>query len=291
MTSNVKGSLAASGALAAVGSLVAAADAIDDYPIPAGQALRYAVAGTVLLALLRGRLPRLTVRDLVLAAALAATGLVLFNVCVIGAVHAGDPATVGVIVGCVPVILAIAAPLLERRRPSPALVGAAGVVAVGAAGVEQVGGGLSPTGILLALGALTCEACFSLIAVPLLKRLTPLQLSTCVSLLAVPMAATWAVIAGGPRVPTPTTSELVAFAYLALVVTVCGFVLWYRSVGLLGVERAGLFSGVLPISALVSAAVIGAGGIAPVQLAAVAFVALGITVGMRAAAGSVTGFG
>jgi drug/metabolite transporter (DMT)-like permease len=281
MTSNVKGSLAAAGALAAVGSLVAAADVIDDYPIAAGQALRYAVAGTVLLALLRWRIPRLTRRELLLAAGLAATGLVLFNVCVIGAVHAGDPATVGVIVGCVPVVLAIAGPLLEHRRPSPRLVGAGAVVAVGAAGVEQVGGGLSQVGILLALGALACEACFSLIAVPLLKRLTPLELSTCVTLLAVPMAAIWALVAEGPSLPAPTTGQLVAFAYLALVVTVCGFVLWYGSMGLLGVERAGLFSGVLPISALVSAAAIGASEIRPERLAAVAVVALGITLGMR----------
>jgi drug/metabolite transporter (DMT)-like permease len=105
-------------------------------------------------------------RELALLTALAATGLVLFNVCVVGAVREGDPGTVGVIVGCVPVVLAVAAPLLDGRRPSPRLVLAGVVVAVGAAGVEQAGGGMSGVGVLLALGALACEASFSLIAAP-----------------------------------------------------------------------------------------------------------------------------
>jgi hypothetical protein len=45
-----------------------------------------------------------------------------------------------VIVGCVPVVLAIAAPLLDGRGPSVRLVAAGIVIAAGAAGVEQAGG-------------------------------------------------------------------------------------------------------------------------------------------------------
>src|SRR5919112_605995 len=82
----------------------------------------------------RGRLPRLQLRELAGLLALSATGLVLFNLFVIEGVRETDPATIGVIVGCVPVVLAFAGPLLERRRVSARVVVAAVVVATGAAG-------------------------------------------------------------------------------------------------------------------------------------------------------------
>ena len=89
----MRGSLMAAGALALVGSLVAAADFVETYPFAAGQALRYAAAGLALLAIARGRLPRLTARELVGLIALSATGLVLFNLFVINGVRETDPAT------------------------------------------------------------------------------------------------------------------------------------------------------------------------------------------------------
>jgi drug/metabolite transporter (DMT)-like permease len=281
MNSTLKGSLAATGALVAVGSLVAASDVIADYPVPAGQALRYGLAGALLAVLARSRLLRPTARELALLVALAATGLVLFNVCVIGAVREGDPGTVGVVIGCVPIVLAIMAPLLDGRRPRAGLVAAGAVVAVGAAGVEQVGGGISGLGLLLALGGLACEACFSLIAVPLLRRLSPATVSAYSCLIAVPLLVLWAVITGQATIPAPTAGELAALVYLGAIVTVGGFTLWYAAIGLIGVERAGLFSGVLPISAVACASAIGAGEITPERLAAMAVVLLGITLGMR----------
>jgi hypothetical protein len=55
-------------------------------------------------------------------------------------------------------------------------------------------------------------------------------------------------------------------------------------VGLLGVERAGLFSGVLPVSALVFSAALGVAELTPGRLAAVAVVAIGVTLGVRGGA-------
>jgi drug/metabolite transporter (DMT)-like permease len=284
--STLRGGLAATTALTLVGSQVAAADLIEDYPVATGQALRYAVAAAVLLAIARGRLPRLSRREALGLAALSATGLVLFNAFVLGAVREGDPATVGVIIGCVPVVLAIAGPLLEGRRPSGRVVAAAAVVAAGAAGVQYAGGGLSALGLLLALGALAGEACFSLLAVPHLTRLGPLAVSTYACLFAVPMLALWSLLAHGPAPQAPTAEEAGTLLYVAVVVTVGGFLLWYTGVGLLGVERAGLFAGVLPVSALVCSAAIGSAEVTPARLAAVAVVAAGVSVGVRGPAGA-----
>lgn len=281
MSATARGSLLAALAFVLVGSLVAAADLVEGYPLSTGQAIRYAVAGAVLLAIARGRLPRLDRREALGLMALAATGLVLFNLFVIEGVRETDPATVGVIVGCVPVVLAVTGPLLERRPLSGRVIVAAVVVAAGAAGVQWAGGGITAAGLMLALGALGCEAAFSLLAVPRLKRLGPLAVSTYACLFAVPMLALWSLVAEGPALPLPSGGQAAALAYLAVGVTVLGFVSWYSAVGLLGVDRAGLFSGALPVSALVFSAALGVAALTPGRLGAVAVVAIGVTVGVR----------
>jgi hypothetical protein len=130
------GSLEATAAMVAVGSSVAAATALVAYPIASGQALRYGLAGALLVAFARGRLPRLTGSQTVRLLALAATGLAGFNAFLIAAVREADAGSVGVIVGCVPVALAVAGPLLERRAVRPRVAAAAVVVSAGAAAVQ-----------------------------------------------------------------------------------------------------------------------------------------------------------
>jgi drug/metabolite transporter (DMT)-like permease len=282
MSATLRGSLLATAAFALVGSLVAASDSVESYPLAEGQFLRYLLAAAALLAIARGRLPRLGAREALGLTALAATGLVLFNVFVIEGVRETDPATVGVIVGCVPVVLAIAGPLLERRPVSGRVALAALVVAAGAAGVQWTDGAITAAGLLLALGALGCEAAFSLLAAPHLARLGPLAVSAYACLLALPLLAGWSLVAGGPSLPAPDATEALALLYLGLAVTTGGFLCWYTAVGILGIERAGLLSGVLPVSALGCSAAIGAAEVTPARLAAVAVVAAGITLGVRA---------
>src|SRR6266516_703028 len=117
-----------------------------DYPMLAGQALRYALAALVLAAasggaptvgpgasdtsavLVRGG-PRPGRRDLARLGALAATGLVGFNVCVLNGLHRADPALLGTVIGAVPLLLALVGPALAGRRPAVRVtVGAAAVV-------------------------------------------------------------------------------------------------------------------------------------------------------------------
>jgi drug/metabolite transporter (DMT)-like permease len=65
--------------------------------------------------------------------------------------------------------------------------------------------------------------------------------------------------------------------YLGAVLTAGCFVLWYTGVRLLGVERAGLLTGVMPAGAPLIGAVLGLSALTPERVAA------GIAVGMRAA--------
>jgi drug/metabolite transporter (DMT)-like permease len=285
VSTTLRGSALATLALALVGSLVASADLVEGYPVAAGQGLRYLLAAVALALVAKGRLPRLRPREAVGLVALSATGLVLFNVFVIEGVRETDPATVGVIVGCVPVVLALVGPLLEGRPLSARVMAAAAVVSVGAAGVQWAGGGVTAAGLLFAVGALACEAAFSLLAVPHLQRLGPLALSTYACLFAVPILAVWSLISHGPSLPMPEAEQAMALVYMAVGVTVLGFVSWYSAVGLLGVERAGLFSGVLPLSALACSALLGVAAVTPERLLAAIVVAGGITLGVRARRG------
>ena len=278
------GSLLAVAAFVAVGSSVAAAEELGGYPVAGGQAARYAVAAVLLLVVVRFRLRRPSGRELVQLIALSATGLVLFNILLVEAVRRGDAGSVGVVVGSVPVVLVIVAPLLAHERLRPILLAAAAVVALGAALVQGAGGRLPPDALLLALGALGCEACFGLLARSLIPAYGPAGVSTWIVLLAVPMLVAVGLAADGAGVlAAPTTREAIALGYMAAVVTTGGFIAWYGSIARLGVERAGLFSGVLPVTALFTGALLGHGDITPERIAGILVVAAGITAGLMAA--------
>jgi len=139
---------------------------------------------------------------------------------------------------------------------------------------------MSPTGLALSLGALACEAAFSLLAVPLLATLGPVGVFTCACAAAAAMLLAGAVgVSGSDAVGLPTRQEAAAFGYLAVVVPALGFVVWYSGVRRLGVERAGLFAGVVPVAAFVTSAAVGAAATLPRLVGAVA-VGAGVTLGM-----------
>jgi drug/metabolite transporter (DMT)-like permease len=286
--STVLGTTSALLALFGVGSSLAVLETIDDYPAAGGQAVRYALAAALLALVLRGRrAPRPTARQLAQLALLSASGLAGFNLLVIAAERSMDPASVGVVVATVPIVLAIAAPLQERRRIRPRVLLAAAIVALGAAAVQGVGGDVTLAGLAAAIGALLGEAAFSLVAAPLLPALGALGVSAWCTALAVPQLLLYGLVVDGPggMLRAPALDEALVLVYLGAVVTAGCFVLWYTGVRLLGVERAGLLTGAMPAGALLTGAMIGASALSVGRLAGVLAVAAGIAVGMRAAGG------
>lgn len=279
----VKGIAFAGGATVAVGSSVAVLGLLTDYPALGGQAVRYAAAAALLAAFAatgRRGMPRISWSDALQLAALAVTGLVAFNLLLLAALEQAEPATVGVVIGCVPVVLALTGPVLARQKPDARVVAGAVVVVLGAAVVQGVGE-TTLSGFLLSLGALVGEALFSLLAVSLLPRLGPLVLSTYVCAMAAGgLAAAALVIDGGQALPLPEADEAAAIAYLAVAVTAVAFVAWYSGVGRLGVERAGLFAGLIPVSTLCCAAAIGTGSLGLVEAVGVLVVGVGVSFGV-----------
>jgi drug/metabolite transporter (DMT)-like permease len=283
MNSLSRGPAAAAAAMFLVGTLAAISSVINGYPLYGGQALRYGLAAAILLAVARARglgLVRLAPREALLLLSLAATGLVVFNVCVIEATRHASPTLVGTIVGTVPVVLALAGPLLARSRPSAQVVAGAVVVVAGASLTTGLGGG-SLTGLAWSVGALACEACFSLLAVPLLPKLGPIRVSAYTVAVAVPMLLVVGVVAdGGGVLRMPTPAEAAALVYLGTIISAGAFLLWYGALPRLGADRAGLFAGVLPIGAIATTVLLGLGGPTATELGGVALVVAGLVVGL-----------
>jgi drug/metabolite transporter (DMT)-like permease len=269
------------------GASVAVNTALRHFPTLSGQSLRYAVAAVALVAYGRLRrllLPRVTRRDLVQLTLLAATGLAGFNLFVLAALDHAEPAAIGVIVGCVPVMIAVAEPLVRRSRPAAATVAATVVVAAGAAVVQGGGGHVSMAGVLLAGGAMACEVAFTLLAVPVMPRLGPLGVSTWVCVLAAGMLAVAApVVHAGAAFTSPTGSEAAAIVVLGTVVTAVAFVAWYSSVDAVGAVRTGLFAGLAPVGTLLASMAMDGQVPRLAELVGTVVVAAGITLGMRSA--------
>ncbi|MFB7945697.1 DMT family transporter [Kitasatospora phosalacinea] len=251
------GSARAAAAMSLLGASTGVSAAFSAYPVAGGQTLRYALAAAILLPLARRR-PRLahrpTGRELLLLLALSGTGLFGFNLLLVAALRHTDPAVVGSVVGCTPLLLGVAGPLLARRRPAGRLLAAAALVVCGAALTQGFGHG-DALGLLFATGTLLCEAAFSLLAVPLLPRLGPVRVSAYTTVLAVPMFAAAAAFSPA-ALRVPTGGELLALLYLGPVLTCGAFLLWYSALAVLPADRAGLFGGLIPLTATLSGALL-----------------------------------
>ncbi|MFE3760871.1 EamA family transporter [Streptomyces sp. NPDC059104] len=286
--------------MALVGSSVTVSRSLVGAPLFASQAVRYAAAALILVALARvARVPlvRPRGREWLWLAGIAATGLVLFNVAVVRGVAHAEPAVIAVAVACVPILLGLVGPLLEGRRPSRRVLLAAPVVVAGAVLVEGAGR-TDAAGVGWAALALACEAGFTLLAVPVLGRHGAWGVSVHAVWLGAVMLAGLAVFTGqpasGPASGAPsgpaavaaglgslTAGQWAAVGYLAVLVTAVAFLLWYRTVAAVGSGRAGLLAGVAPVAAA-GAGVLGGGGTpGPAVWLGLVVVIAGLALGLR----------
>jgi drug/metabolite transporter (DMT)-like permease len=291
----------AGGSVLLVGGSVAASSMLNGYPVLGGQAVRYLAAGLVLAAwarLLHKPLPRPTGREWAWLAALAVIGLAGCSVLMIQATRVADPASVGVIIGAAPLVIIIAAAITARRRPTRRVLLAAAVVTAGSA-AARLGGATGPAfsaaGLAWSAGALAGVAGTSLLAAPVLPRLGALAVTVYACGLAGLLLLAAAVVArsvGGPPIlRTPTPAQLAALAYLTIAVTALVLIAWYGALERLGVDRTGLFNGLIPVTSLAAVALTGTGTITPLgllgALSVLAGVILGLSPAPQASAGTV----
>jgi len=267
-----------------VGGSVAVSSVLAGAPVYTAEAVRYGVACLILVALARlaGRrlvMPRTT--EWLWLAGVTVTGLVMFNVALVEGARHAEPAVLGVAVACVPAVLALIGPLLEGTRPRAAAVAAALTVTCGA-GLVQGLGRTDAVGAAWAAVVFVCEAAFTLLAIPVLRRHGPWGVSVHTTWLATAMFAALGAAHEGPAAITKMTRpDWLAVGYLAVAVTAAAFVLWYSSVSQLGASRAGLLTGIAPVAAAVTGVLLGAPAPRPLVWAGIAVVAAGLTLGFR----------
>ncbi|MFC7528780.1 DMT family transporter [Actinoplanes sp. GCM10030250] len=275
----------AAGALgmAFVGGSAAVSGRLTDAPYLTVQSLRYAVACLLLLGYARlrrtpVRLPRGT--EWLWLLGVTVTGLLFFNVALVrGAAHA-EPAVLGVAVACVPILLAVGGPLFEGRGPAPRVLAAAVVVTAGAALVQGLGR-TDGIGLFWAAVTFACEAAFTLLAIPVLGRHGPLGVSVHTTALATVLFGVAGLVGEGPGAVTRLhADDLVAGAYLAVLLTAVAFLLWYTCVTRIGAGRAGLLTGVAPIAAALMGMALGGPSPRPLVWAGIATVAAGLAIGL-----------
>jgi drug/metabolite transporter (DMT)-like permease len=275
--------LAGALAMVFVGGSVAVSGLLSGSPLFTAQAVRYTAACLLLLAAARTTHRRLALprgAEWFWLLGVALTGLVLFNVALVeGSGHA-EPAVLAVAVACVPLVLAVVAPLMNGERPRPLMLLAALVVTAGAALVQGVGRS-DLTGLAWAAVVLGCEAGFTLLAVPLLQRHGPWGVSVHTTWLAALIFAAAGVFHEGPSAALRLTArDLLTVGYLALAVTATAFVLWYSSVRRLGAALAGLLTGVAPVAGAAAGLALGGPAPRPLVWLGIALVASGLALGL-----------
>lgn len=239
-------------AMLLVGSSVVASSVLHDFPVYAGQALRYGVAAVILATVMKVagyRWAPVRPTDWALLTSLAACGLVIFNVAVVEATKLTSPSLIGAVLGATPVVLAVVGAVAAGRSPQPRVLASAVIIGVGVV-LIQGAAAASTDGLILALVALAGEVSFSLLAVPVLRRMGAVQLSTMACVLSVPLLAAAGLLRDDQFIRHPSVSEWLGLAWLAVIVTALAFVLWYSGLHVLGPERAGVFAGLIPVGAL-----------------------------------------
>lgn len=246
-------------AMSLVGTSVGVSQALSTAPLFIAQAIRYTAASLILLAMAkRSHVPLSRPRgaEWLWLTGIAALGLVLFNVAIVRGVAHAEPAVIAVAVACVPVVLGVIGPAFERRAPSRRVLVAAVTVTAGSALVEGAGRA-DATGVVWAAVALVCEACFTLLAVPVLPRHGAWGVSLHSVWIGAVMFAVLGLATESPDAAAHLTAdEWAAIGFLALMVTAVAFILWYSTVAALGAATAGVLTGVAPVAAALAGTII-----------------------------------
>src|SRR6478752_1536131 len=230
-------------------------------------------------------------REWLWLAGVAASGLVVFNISVVRGVAHAEPAVIAVAVAGAPVFLGVLGPVAQRHRPAGPVVAAAVVVTAGCLLVEGTGS-TDGVGLCWAAVALACECGFTLLALPVLRRHGPWGVAFHTVWLGAAMFAVLGLTVEGPEaVRSLTATQWAAIGWLALAVTAVAFVLWYAAVRRLGPGPAGLLTGIAPVSAAVSGAVLAGLLPGPGVWLGISVVVGGLMLGLRASrAGRPPGF-
>lgn len=284
-------------AMAFVGSSVIAGKVVTEtFPLPLAVAMRFGLASLILLPILLGRegVPRLDRGDAKTLALQTLTGVIGFNLFLLFGLRYTTAAESGIVVGTTPAVIGLIAFLVLRERLSGARLAGIVLAAAGVAAISLAGGdaGRGPNPLLgnaLIFGTVVCEAVFSIlgkVATARLRAITIATLVSCLGALSFLPFALWT--ARGFDFSGVDREAWLALGYYAVGATVLPYLLWYHGLPRVPAGVAGIFTGIIPVSAVALAVVVLGEPVRPAHLVGVVCVlgALGLTVrGERRPAG------
>ncbi|QGY39975.1 EamA family transporter [Pseudodesulfovibrio cashew] len=241
-------------------SVVAGKLMVAELPVFLASALRFALALVLLLPILywrEGGLPRLSRRSWLLMGAQSLCGSFLFTVFLLFGLRYTGPASAGVITSTTPACMGLMAWLFLGDRPS-AKTGAGiglsvlGVAAINVAGQGGTGGTTPLVGNALVLGAVVFESLFLLLRKTVPEPVSPLAVSTIISL----FGLAWFLPVGGWELFFTDLGAVSATGWFTVIyygacVTVLAYLFWFAGITRVQASVAGVFTAIMPVSALV----------------------------------------
>lgn len=243
-------------------SVVAGKIVTGSFPVFLASGLRFALASALLVPLLywrEGGLPRLDRQDLCILFLQSFAGAFLFNVFLLYGLRFTTAAESGIITATTPAVIGILSSLFLKERVAwnrcaGIVLSGLGILAVGVGStLSSPGNGPNPLlGDILVFGAVIGEALFTVLGKAESQKVSPLALSALMSLIAfvlsLPLSLYEAATFDFSRVPLRGWLLIV---YYGVVVTAVSFPLWYGGVAKVPASTSGVFTGVLPVSAVI----------------------------------------
>jgi drug/metabolite transporter (DMT)-like permease len=223
---------------------------------------------------------RFTGREWVRLAVVGLIGHFAYQVLFIGGLARTTVANSSLIIAATPAVVALGSALLTHERLgrlhwAGALLSMAGIYVVAGQGAKI--GSSQLTGDLMVVVAVVCWAAYTILTEPLMRRHSPVGvtgLSLVFGTLAyVPFtsgrlrATDWAGVSGW---------TIAALAYAALLSMCVAYTIWYAAVREIGSARTSVYSNLVPILAIVTAALFLEESLGARQLAGAALVVAGV---------------
>lgn len=249
-------------AMVIVGSSVVAGKLmVAELPVFLASALRFVLALTILLPLVymrEGGLPSLSRRSWLTLGGQSLCGSFLFTVFLLYGLQYTGPSSAGILTATTPACMGIIAWLFLKDRPNGRtalgiLLSVLGVITLNLVGSE--GGVSGPNPLLgngLVIGAVLFESLFLLVRKTVPEPLSPLAASTIISL----YGLAWFLPVGIYEMTTANLTMVTATGWLTViyygaVVTVLAYLFWFAGITKVPASTAGVFTAVMPVSALV----------------------------------------
>lgn len=184
-------------------------------------------------------------------------GVFLFSVCMLYGVQYTSATSAGIITSTVPACIALFSFLLLKEKLKANKLAAIVLSVLGISLItftSSMGGQslFSMLGNLLVFLAVVSEALFTIFAKRVSGRVTPFQMTAVINTISFVLFLPFAIYdLGKISLAAISPSIWLLVIYYAVTASVLSFVLWYRGIAKVPASTAGLFTGVMPISAAI----------------------------------------